>query len=71
MSTGGRLDTIAPVFAVTDAPAAAAYYTGTLGFEIAFQWADEDGRPVTYVILRCGGCDLHLSQAPEPRPSIA
>ncbi len=69
--TQPKLESIAPVFMVTDVRRAAAYYTGMLLFEIAFEWADEDGGPVRYVIVKKDDCVLHLSQAEAAREAVA
>ncbi len=71
MANKPKLESIAPVFAITDVQRARDFYTETLGFSIAFEWADEEGGPIRYVILRQNDCDLHLSQSETAHRAIA
>ena len=70
-STQPKLESIAPIFAVTDVERAVAYYTGKLLFEIAFEWSDDDDGPVRYVIVKRDDCVLHLSRGSTARESAA
>ena len=64
-------EVVAPVFAATDIARSRRYYTDQLGFEVGFEWADEEGAPPRYLVLVHGKTELHLSQDEQPRPSIA
>ena len=71
MAEEPKLEIVAPVFPVTDVKCATDYFTSKLLFDIAFEWADEDGGPVSYVILRSGNCELHLTMSEKPHKTIA
>lgn len=66
-----KLESVAPVFAVRDIAQAKAYYTNSLLFEIAFEWADEQGGPVRYVIVKKDDCVVHRSQGEVTHKSVA
>lgn len=61
--SGYSVETVAPVFPVTDILRSRRYYTERLGFEVDFEWADSDDAPLNYVILRLGKAELHLTLA--------
>jgi|GEM_PF-1568050 len=58
-----QLSHIAPVLRVSDLPAALAYYRDKLLFEVAFEWADNEGEPVRYAVLERGKAGVHLTQS--------
>ena len=60
--TKSRMKTTAliPIFHVSDVDAAARYYTQVLGFSQSFRYG-------TYVGLRLGGYELHITDPGEPR----
>lgn len=66
-----KLEQHAPVFPVTDICRALDYYSGPLGFEVAFFWEDEEGDGVRYAILRRDNCELHLTLASRPHKTVA
>ncbi|WP_299443582.1 VOC family protein [uncultured Rhodospira sp.] len=72
--TEGRafsLEVVAPVFPVADVVAARDYYTGCLGFDLAFEWSDTDDGPLSYAIVRHGSCQLHLSASTAESRAVA
>lgn len=64
-------EVVAPVFLVTDIVRSSAYYVDQLGFQVHFEWADENEDKSRYVILSKGKTELHLSQSDQARPAIA
>ena len=56
------LSHFAVVFAVSDVPAACAFYKDYLGFEVTFSWED----PPSYAVLkRDNAVQIHLSQSTQ------
>lgn len=69
-----KLELAVPVLGVSDTVRARQYYIEKLGFEVRFEWSDEeadaDGTPPQYVIIASGNAEFHLTMAAEPTPSI-
>ena len=66
-----RFQDHAPVLSVIDVLEAVDYYTENLGFQLTFQWADENEPTETrYAILRRDDLSIHLSQSDIARPSM-
>lgn len=59
--TDSKLELVAPIFPVKGVRSAVDYYVDRLMFSVSFEWADEEGAPLSYAILRNGNCELHLS----------
>lgn len=65
------LELVAPVLQVGDLATALAHYRDKLLFDVAFEWADSDGEPPNYAIVRQGNCELHLTLSRQPHPTVA
>ncbi len=66
-----RFAVVAPVFWVADVARARTYYTDQLGFDVEFEWVEENEDGPRYVILRKDSTELHISKSEQQRPSIA
>ena len=61
-----KIDHHAPIFPVTDMERALDYYKAVLGFNILFEWEDEEENGTRYAILERDDCSLHLTLSPRP-----
>ena len=66
-----KLGLIAPVFAIADVKRSKDYYINKLGFEVDFEWADNERDPVRYMSVGKNDCRLHLSQSERPHKATA
>ncbi len=57
---------ICPVLPVADIHRSKEYYATSLGFEIGFEWFEEDGS-LGYLIVRRDDHSIHISQVDEDR----
>lgn len=59
-----QVESIVPVLECSNLSESIAYYTEKLGFELGFEWADEEHNgPTTYAILHHNGHCIHVVQA--------